>query len=212
MALSGFIRDKAPFRVELSEGLPLIVRPLVKTDLDRVRRAYHLLSEESRMNRFWEKPAEINPSRAESLVDTDNEDHIAWVALRPDDMDFPGYGGASFWRDPEDRSRAELGFTVADSWQRHGIASLLFSLLWFDGWQMGLRQFFGSCRLQNVGMANWWEQMGGEVTRAHRRYELLLDLEDPEVFLEKVPFEMPPAAKRVEVAEWMVEWRKMVGE
>lgn len=130
--------------------------------------------------------------------------------MRPDDDNFPGYGGASYWRESGDPTRAELAFTVADSWQRRGIASLLFSLLWFEGWQAGVRQFFGFCRLQNTAMANWWRQMGGTVESAHRRYELLLDLQSPDSFIERVGFEMPPSVRRVEVAEWLAKWIEMV--
>ncbi|MDF1859040.1 MAG: hypothetical protein P1U87_02430 [Verrucomicrobiales bacterium] len=200
------LQEIEPFPVSLPDGPDLLLRPLGKGDQERVRRAYALLSPESRLNRFWEKPAEMSPSRAASLTDTDNSDHIAWVALSASDPDFPGYAGGSFWRDRESRERAELAFTVGDEWQRSGFATLLFSILYIDGWRTGVREFFGSCRRQNIAMADWWNSMGGTVIAEPRHFQLSLPLVSPEHFVEKISFEMPPGPRRVEAAEWIGEW------
>lgn len=65
-----FLRNKAPLIVTLESGLVVRLRPIHEGDTARIRQAYGLLSEESRMNRFWEKPTEINASRADALADT----------------------------------------------------------------------------------------------------------------------------------------------
>lgn len=51
-----FLRNKAPLIVTLESGLVVRLRPIHEGDTARIRQAYGLLSEESRMNRFWEKP------------------------------------------------------------------------------------------------------------------------------------------------------------
>lgn len=207
---SSLLREKAPIVRTLEDGLSVLLRPIEKTDLDRVHLAYELLSEESRMNRFWEKPRELSPSRALSLTNAEALDHVAWIALNPFDDTFPGYAGGSFWRDRDNRTRAELAFTVADTWQRRGLATLLFSILWFDGWRSGVRQFYGSCRLNNVAMAEWWEGMGGRVEKADRDYRLALDLISPEVFFNKVAYGIPSSYRQIEVAGWMRQWLELV--
>jgi RimJ/RimL family protein N-acetyltransferase len=207
---STFLRSKAPLEVILGEDFPVRLRPIVRSDEERVHRAFELLSPDSRMNRFWEKSREISAARAKNLTDTDESDHVAWIALCPDDEDFPGYAGASFWRDREDSSRAELAFTVADEWQRSGLATLLFSVLWFDGWQLGIRTFHGSCRIQNLAMAEWWEGVGGNVERGSREFRLSLDLVLPEHFLEQVSYGMPCSYRQIEVAFWMKKWRELL--
>ena len=203
------IQEIAPIAVEI-DGVLANVRPLEKRDFDRVRKAYSMLSEESRMNRFWEKPRELSSSRAESLTNTDNRDHIAWFALPRDENDpIPGFGGASFWRDETDSDRAELAFTVGDPWQRRGFATLLFSLLWFEGWRMGLRQFHAVCRIDNTAMVAWWKGMGGQIEEGRRQYELSLELESPEKFVERVSYGIPTSPRQVDLAEWMTVWLEM---
>ncbi len=206
------LRDEAPFDLALDDGLRVCLRPIVKSDEARVQRAYELLSEDSRMNRFWEKPKELSLSRAARLTDTDDAGHVAWIAIRPDDEDFPGYAGGSFWRDAADASRAELAFTVADAWQRQGLATLLFSILWFDGWYCGIRHFYGSCRLKNVAMAEWWHDMGGAVNTADRHYQLSMDLLSPQAFINQVSYEMASSYRRVETADWMRKWLEITAD
>ncbi|MDF1740885.1 MAG: GNAT family N-acetyltransferase [Verrucomicrobiales bacterium] len=208
-AKAALLRDSAPLEVALGD-FEVSLRPLGAADRDRVRQGYALLSEESRMNRFWEKPGEMSQSRAESLTNTDSRDHVAWVVLPQEDSAIPAYGAASFWRDRSDSSSAELAFTIGDPWQRKGFASLLFSILWFDGWRTGLRSFHGVSRLRNVAMASWWESVGGEVREHRRQYELYLDLKEPQAFVDQIAFGMTAGSRQVEVAEWMQLWLEIV--
>ena len=203
--MAALLRHFAPLEVEIGDLL-VRLRPLGAADRDRVRQGYALLSEESRMNRFWEKPGEMSQSRAESLTDTDSRNHVAWVALPQEGDAIPAYGAASFWRDSHDSSRAELALTIGDPWQREGLASLLFSILWFDGWRTGLRSFHGVSRLRNVAMASWWESVGGQVSEEGRRYELHLDLKEPQAFVDQIAFGIKAGSRQVEVAEWMQLW------
>jgi len=204
------IRELAPWEVDIPDGPRVLVRPLDSGDRERVRRAYALLSPDSRMNRFWQKSAEMSESRATSLTETDAREHVAWAALPLRDGKLPGYAGASFWRAPEAPERAELAFTVADPWRRHGFATLLFSVLWIEGWELGVREFFGFCRPANRAMIAWWESVGGEVEPGGRQVELRLSLESPETFVQKVAFEMPPSPRRVETAEWIRYWSEEI--
>ena len=154
---------KAPLIVSIDDELELLIRPLGKGDKERVRRAYAMLSVESRMNRFWEKPAEMSDYRAESLTDVDHQDHVAWAALPLEEGQLPGYAGGSFWRSREHPEEAELAFTVADDFQRRGLATLLFSVLWLEAWSIGIREFVGYARPGNEGMIRWCEGIGGDV-------------------------------------------------
>lgn len=204
------LADFAPFDRLLEDGLKVRLRPIVPEDRERVHRAYELLSEESRLNRFWERPARLSDHHAERLSEVDGTDHLAWIALDPDDERFPGFGGASYWREADDFSRAELSFTVADAWHRRGLATLLFSILWFEGWKNGVRHFTGQCRKSNQAMGGWWAGMGGRIREGNRHLELHLELEDPEFFLERIAYEVSPSYRRIEVASWLRDWNEMV--
>jgi hypothetical protein len=210
-ATPGRLRVHAPFDRILDDGLEVRLRPLVPEDRERIHRAYELLSEESRLNRFWERPARLGEHHAERLSDVDGSDHLSWIALNPEDATFPGFGGASYWREPDCPSRAELSFTIADAWQRRGLATLFFSILWYEGWKNGVRHFTGQCRRENGAMVAWWTDMGGRIEEGTRHVDLNLPLEDPDVFLERIAYEARPSYRRIEVATWLRDWQGMTG-
>jgi len=208
---SGMLRAHAPLDRVLDDGLSVRLRPIVPDDRERILRAYDLLSEESRLNRFWERPARLSENNAARLANADGADHLSWIALDPGDEAFPGFGGASYWRDPEHPTRAELSFTIADAWQRRGLATLLYSILWFEGWKNGVRHFTGECRKSNLAMVGWWTEMGGRTKEGNRHIDLDLPLEDPDFFLERIAYEARPSYRRIEVASWLLDWRGMAG-
>jgi len=156
-------------------------------------------------------PARLSENNAARLADADGADHLSWIALDPADEAFPGFGGASYWRDPDHPARAELSFTIADAWQRRGLATLLYSILWFEGWKNGVRHFTGQCRKSNLAMVGWWIEMGGRTKEGNRHIDLDLPLEDPEVFLERIAYEARPSYRRIEVASWLRDWQGMAG-
>lgn len=203
------LSDFAPFDRCLEEGLAVRLRPIVPEDRERIHRAYEMLSEESRLNRFWERPERLGEHHAARIAEVDGLDHLAWIALNPEDEDFPGYGGASWWRDGHDPARAELSFTIADAWHRRGLATLLYSILWHEGWRCGVREFTGQCRKNNVAMVRWWAEMGGRVREEARHFELDLALEDPAVFLERIAFTVRPSYRLIESAAWLRDWEGM---
>lgn len=203
------LSDFAPFDRYLEDGLAVRLRPIVPEDRERIQRAYDGLSEESRQNRFWERPRRLGDGLAARLADADGVDHLAWIALNPEDGEFPGYGGASWWRDGADPARAEISFTIADAWHRRGLATLLYSILWHEGWRCGVREFAGQCRKNNVAMVRWWTDMGGRVREESRHFDLVLALEDPAVFLERIAFAVRPSYRLIETAAWLRDWEEM---
>lgn len=205
--------DLAPLPVTLWDGTRVLLRPLRPGDEGRLQQAYaQLLSTESRYNRFWRKSDEMPVDLAARLTATDGVNHVAWAALNPDDEQFPAFGAASFWRDAERTDRAELSFTIADDWQRRGFATLLFSILWFDGWRTGLRGLYGFSRPGNVAIRDFWRAVGGREVLSLNEAELTFDLTAPEEFVERVAFEMEPGPLRHDVAVWMQEWLVKTGE
>lgn len=164
------------------------------------------------MNRFWERPRRLSEHHAERLVRVDGSDHLAWIALDPSDEGFPGFGGASFWREPDDPTSAEVALTIADAWQRRGLATLLFSILWFEGWSLGIRRFTGQCRKGNRAMVAWWAGLGGGVREESRHWDLVLDLDSPAAFVERVGFDLRAGYRRIELGGWLRDWNSVTGE
>lgn len=204
------LSKKAPFLVELDDRTPLRLRPLVESDRDRIRQAYERLSMESRLNRFWEKRDQLSEKRVRDLSDTDDWDHFAWIALHENDDHFPGYGGASCWRDSENPERAEISFTVADEAQRRGVGTLLLSVLWFEAWHRGVREFYGIARRENQALADWFFSLGAEVTEGSRHIEVSLKLRSPEECVSRLEFGLEFSSRRIILADWMQDWLAIV--
>jgi len=200
------LKEIAPIRTSLHDGTELLLRPIQKEDRGRVKQSYQWLSEDSRMNRFWEKPREMSDAWADRLVSDEGGRHLCWVALNPNDLDFPGYGGGSLWVDDGDGESAEISFTIGDPWQRCGMATVFYSILYWEGWNMGIRRLHGYCRLGNEAMVAWWESIGGIVQQSRRQFELSLDLESPERFISRVSYDLAPGPKQAEIAEWLGDW------
>lgn len=206
------LSPKAPFAVTLDDGTMVRLRPVKPEDRDRIRRAYERLSPASRRNRFWEERDQLSPERADSLSATDDRNHLAWIALHREDDDFPGYGGASSWRDPDNPERAEISFTVADEKQRSGIGTLLLSILWYEAWQRGIREFHGIARKENFALAEWFSSLGAGVTFGTRHLEVRLDLIAPEALVAQVAYGSRTGSRRVILADWMQDWLAMERE
>lgn len=205
------LRDVSPIQVELNRDLHALLRPIDASDTERAKRAYEHLSPESRRNRFWTTAKSLDHQLAARLTNTDDSEHIAWMALADcNDDSFPGYAAASLWRDPDCPEEAEFAMTVIDQWQRHGFGSLLFSVLWQEGWSLGIRRFTGFARLGNLAMCRWWQAIGGEIHTTRNQHELAYDLSAPDAYVNEIGFDLHATEHQVEVANWLSHWQKVL--
>lgn len=86
----GRLRGDAPFDRIRDDGLFVRLQPITPEDRERIHRADALLSEEARLNRFWERPAGLSAHHAERFSDVDGSDHLSWISLNPEDETFRG--------------------------------------------------------------------------------------------------------------------------
>ncbi len=196
----------APLEASLDVDFKVLLRPIGRHDVDRVEGGLLHLSGESFFNRFLRHTSARE--LAEYLCQSRNE--LTWVALNPDDSDFPGYGGASLWRDAQIDDLAEMSITVVDAWQRRGLACLLFSILWIEGWRRGLRRITGLCRGSNVAILNWWSGLGGSVALEGGYGQLSYTLVTPEKFIDLIGYDLHASAIQVEIASWLQHWREVL--
>ncbi len=207
------LSDTAPFNIELDHDWQILLRPINPSDVERAERAYAMLSERSRKNRFLRNAPHLGFELAHRLSGTGPHEHHGWIALPVEEtIDLPGYGAASIWPDPADNEQAEFSITILDSWQRRGIGVLLLSILWFEGWGMGIRRFTGIARLENAEICNWWENVGGTVTIGKHAHELVLDIEDPAAFHIRIGNDLHARTLQVELANWFGHWIGRLGE
>lgn len=152
---------KDRLELELRDGTPVIVRPLIEEDRRLVAEAYRRLSPEARYQRFWTRTGEmIGREMLDRLISQDPLRHMTWTLLDPS-REFPGVGGASWWRDAADPEEAEISMMVLDGDHRRGIGTLLLAVMWLSAYRAGVERIVAYTLLENRRAANWMRDCGG---------------------------------------------------
>ena len=145
----------------LRDGTPVIVRPLIEEDRALVAEAYRRLSPEARYQRFWTRTGEmLGKKMLDRMLDQDRTNHMTWALLDPARR-FPGVGGASWWRNPENPAEAEISVMVLDDDHRRGIGTLLFAVMWITAFRAGVEQMVAYTLVENHRAAKWIRDCGG---------------------------------------------------
>lgn len=188
---------KDRFELNLRDGTPVIVRPLLEEDRPLVAEAYNQLSPEARYQRFWTHTGEMpGDAMLDRLVEQNLVDHMTWAVLDPF-RKFPGVGGASWWRTPAKCEEAEISAMVLDADQGRGIGTLLMAVMWLAAFRAGVEEMVGYTLVDNRRAANWMRDCGGKGSWDGYKLIFRWQLDD----LECLP-ETPAAA---DLAAWLVE-------
>lgn len=135
-------------RVRLRSGDSVDIRPLRLHDAPALAAAVEQLSEPSRLRRFHALSPGLTAPMLEYLTDIDHNDHEALVALAPRSREIIGL--ARFVRDTATPDTAELAITVADAWQRRGLARVLLDELAKRATQVGIDRFTAEILADNA--------------------------------------------------------------
>jgi acetyltransferase len=183
--------------LELRDGTPVIVRPLVESDRPLVAEAYRRLSPEARYQRFWTRNGEmIGREMLDRLVSQDPLRHMTWTLLDPA-REFPGVGGASWWRDANDPEEAEISLMVLDDDQRRGIGTLLLAVMWLSAYRAGIERLVAYALLENRRAANWMRDCGGAGEWDGYKLIFRWNLADLDA--------LPETAAAADLASWLAE-------
>lgn len=152
----------SPLTMELSDGTPVLLRPVVPDDRDLVSVAIRKMSRESRYQRFF--TSTINPSSdlLRYFTEVDQHHHVAWGALVPSLEGDQGVGIARFIRDRDDPTVAEVAFTVRDDLQGLGLGTLLLAVLYYLAPAHGIKTFRANVLADNSNVANWLQSLGAK--------------------------------------------------
>jgi GNAT superfamily N-acetyltransferase len=188
---------KDRFELELRDGTPVIVRTLLDEDRAAVAEAYRRLSPEARYQRFWTRTGEmIGDAMLDRLLEQNPASHETWAVLDPA-REFPGIGGASWWRDAATPDEAEISAMVLDADQGRGIGTLLLAVMWLSAFRAGLEHLVGYSLADNRRAANWMRDCGGQGSWDGYKLVFRWDLDN----LDTLP-ETPAAA---DLAAWLAE-------
>lgn len=119
--------QKRTARIELTDGTPIIVRPLQPSDRQKLIDAFDQTSSQTRFLRFLRSVDHLSEKELKHLMDVDHDQRAAWVAI--DEATGNGIGIARYARDPESPDTAEAAMAVVDAYQRRGIGHILLRLL-----------------------------------------------------------------------------------
>ena len=158
--------------IELPDGTEALIRPVVSSDRDRALEAFERLSPESRYRRFFTPIPALGERMLTRLTDVDHEDHVAWCVLHRDEDSEPGLGAASFWRCKDDRTKAEIAFTVLDGFQRRGVGTLLLGILAIQAKRRGIETFLAFALGTNASLVNWFRAIGAEIRFDGGQFEI----------------------------------------
>jgi RimJ/RimL family protein N-acetyltransferase len=137
-------------REVLSDGRPVLVRPLLYGDRFELAAGFAELSPRSRRHRFFNPPEELDDEELEHLTNLEYRDHYACVAVLEDRPVPTGVGVARYVREAGNPDVAEVAVTVADAYQRRGIGTLLTRTLAEVAARNGIHRFVNYVHWDNA--------------------------------------------------------------
>jgi GNAT superfamily N-acetyltransferase len=140
-------RDKQGQSIELFDGMPAILRPILPGDAEALLRFHANLSPATVHRRFFGYHPILTIDEVRRFTHVDGTDRVAFVVSTSSELIAVG----RYERDgtaPE----AEVAFVVADAYQRHGLGSLLFERLAQRARVFGIERFTAETLAENGAM------------------------------------------------------------
>lgn len=135
----------------LNDGSRVLIRPLREEDRGREQTFIERLSLESRRFRFMDTFKKASPALLDQLMDVDNIQQVALIALAHDDGELREVGISRYGATGKDK-QCECAVTVADDWRHRGLGVLLMRHLTSQARQNGVRQMISFDAADNEPM------------------------------------------------------------
>lgn len=142
----------------LRDGSQVTIRPICKADVELERQFIQDLSPQSRRDRFLYTIASPSERLLKRLTDIDPSCEAALIAVIEDGIHQREVGVARFCQTPD--GRAEVAVTVADDWQRRGLATLLVQRLAALARERGIRALYSTDSAGNERMRELAASLG----------------------------------------------------
>jgi acetyl coenzyme A synthetase (ADP forming)-like protein len=146
--------------VLLRDGRTVRIRPARPADEERIEDYLIALSPETRRLRFWGPSIDVRDI-ASRTANLDPPNHLTLIALTGG-SEGTMVGGAQYYR--TDGSVAEIGLSVADELQGHGLGSILVAHLAQAAEEAGIRSFYAEVLPENHRMIGVFRQSGFDLS------------------------------------------------
>lgn len=144
----------------LRDGRHVLIRPLAQKDRDREYAFIKRLSPESSHMRFLAQISEPGAAMLNQLMDTDNKQRVAYIALVHDNGQLVEIGISRYAATRE--QECECAVTVADEWTQLGLGALLMDHLIKAARKNGFRQMYSVDSSSNAPMRDLAKALGFE--------------------------------------------------
>lgn len=144
----------------LRDGRHVLIRPLTEKDRDREYAFIKRLSPESRHMRFLAQIDEPGAAMLNQLMDTDNKQRLAYIALVHDNGQLVEIGISRYAATGE--HECECAVTVADEWTHLGLGTLLMEHLIKTARNNGFYQMYSVDAASNAPMRDLAKALGFE--------------------------------------------------
>jgi RimJ/RimL family protein N-acetyltransferase len=159
-------------------GVQICIRPLRPDDREREIAFINGLSEQSRYFRLLTPFKFLPPHLVDQLMDIDYTKRMAFVATIPTASGEEIVGIARYG-ETNQAEVAELGISVADAWQRTGIARLLVTHLLRFAQSRGMRRMTGIVLPENAPMIALARSLGFTIAYDPGQHLMTIDRELP---------------------------------
>jgi acetyltransferase len=144
--------------VHLAEGQRVVIRPVLPQDQELMVTFFHDLSADARCSRFLHPVNEPSSELLRQFTQVDYVNHVALVAETVDGREAI-VGEARYVRDADAYS-AEFAVSVADPWQRKGLAKLMLAKLECRAAATGVRWIVAKTLVSNKKMLSLARRLG----------------------------------------------------
>ncbi len=153
-------QEMTRLNIQLRDGAPVLLRPVLPEDRQRLQHGLLLMSAESRYRRFFSPMPAFSEEQLRYFTEVDQENHVAWIALDPSAPGLPGLGIARFIRYPDEPTMAEVAFAVIDAFQARGLGSALLATLYLVAQARGIETLRAVVLVDNGTVAAWLRRLG----------------------------------------------------
>ena len=152
-------------RVQLPEGIDLVIRPIRPEDAEIEQAFVRGLSSESKYFRFVSALQELSPSMLARFTQIDYDREMALIAVVVEDGQETEIGVARYVINPDGES-CEFALVVADAWQHKGIGHRMMNALMDIARDKGLKTMEGEVLGSNRNMLGLVASLGFAVSEA----------------------------------------------